>query len=141
PTPGLAEKGGKGLGLLLVEPVDVDGGDAAQEKGPVAGVLSGEDPLAERHSPSGHVPPGVADVELGQEQAHLPLNRRRYQLASSSPREHTVTNKPALLTGCSAVRSAGPGRSRPLWTARAGADLGGVQMVARGGRRGGRSRC
>ena len=57
------------LRLLLVETVDGRGGHAGQQDRAVAGVAGGEHPVAERHPPGRHVPPGVADGEFGQQQA------------------------------------------------------------------------
>ena len=70
PLAGLPQERPEGFGLLLVEPGDRRGRHAGQQQRPVARVGGRQQPVAERHPPGGHVPPGVADGELGQQ--HLP---------------------------------------------------------------------
>jgi hypothetical protein len=65
--PGVPQERPECLRLLVVEPGHGRGRHAGQQERPVPGMGCGEEPLTERHPPGGHVPPCVADGELGQQ--------------------------------------------------------------------------
>ena len=64
---GVVEQPRHRVELLLVEPADELGHDRAEQDRAGSGAARGQVGVAERHPPGRHVPPGVADVQLGED--------------------------------------------------------------------------